>query len=286
MKKKFVISLLFVLMFVNVVVAQDITVHLKTQPAHDSFASIVQPDTSTYVQTLKKYTGYDGEATFDFSFDNSMSNFDVFVVLKKNDARVLEKRFEGVGGSELYITFMGYDDFEIGSAPFETEIETEIEVEEINKTEEILVNESEEVLEDKDNESDSKITGWQISNLKDGLLKAKFYIVGIVALLAVVIAIVAFGKKGFIGGTKVIDNSEPPVVFDDNKMKDAELKLKQAREDLRELQDELNKVEHKKSKAQELKERIAKEQAELKKLESGVEENKNVEKVDVEKKEE
>ncbi len=271
MRGKIIISIFVLTMALSLVVAQDLKVHVKTMPTHDVYTSILTPSEGfNSVQTLKQYSGYEGIANFDFSFENTLNKFDVYVVVKEDDLRVAIKRFEDQpAGKELYVEIMDEDTALISTEAFGGMGE-EIEMLEGNETVGNLTGNETELLSDEETEEAEEeregqpITGLIVSNLKNAFSKFKYYLLGII-VIAGILLLVVFGRNKL---TKTIsfENSKPPIIFEGNKLRDAERKLKEARAELKEMEDEINKVKNKKGRVAELKRKMAEEAEELKRL--------------------
>jgi hypothetical protein len=276
MRWKLIVVLAFLFFAFSLVSAQEITVHVKTLETNDVYVSILKPSADYYAyNTLKKYSGYDGEATFKFEIEETISNFDLLILVKYKDSIVLRKRFSNLGSNEVYVNFMSLEDAKVSSSPFEVEIEEEIKSEElINSSEKInesvgLSPETEEIEEDTNGKSQEggANTGQVISDFTKELSKAKYYIFGISAILVLGFFMIVFGrKKLFSKKVEHIDNDSKPIIFDDNKIKDAEKKLKQAREELKEMEEEIGKIQNRKSKIDEAKQKLLRDQEELERL--------------------
>jgi DNA repair exonuclease SbcCD ATPase subunit len=268
--KKFLFLFLFIFL-ISFISAQDIKVHVKTLPTHDIFASIVDIEGENYLQVLKEYSGYEGEAIFDFSLDNAPSYFKINILLKKQDVRVLNHQFDSVSGNEFYI-LIDEETQEIGKTKFwDEEIESNLSNEEVEINISNENEESENVIEESENSTDEsqKITGQQISDLKQVVSNNKYYIILIVAVFLIVFGSIVFGRKVVNKKAKAIENSDPPIIFDENRIKEAEKKLKQAREELREMEGEIQKISSRKNKIEEAKKRLAADQEELDRLRRG-----------------
>lgn len=289
MVKKEVMLVFAIVFFIGLISAQSIiTVHVKAQPAQDVFTTVLRPgDGYNALGTQKIYTEYEDTASFEFPVEGSLSSFNIIVIIKNlQGEKIYDERFDGVDFTPVYVDTLVDVESALSNEPFVEKEENELEIEELsNETIEENNGLAEETIEETDeaeiqeetvsenqasenNSSGAILTGNQISDFTNSLSNSTFYIVaigGVLGLLFIVLLVRRTLKPG--KKEKIIDNPEPPTVFDDNKLKDAEKKLKMAREELREMQNEIANVEIKKRKIEEVKRKIEADKRELEGLE-------------------
>ncbi len=290
MKEVLIISLMVVFLMATVVSAQDIDVHVQTLKTHDVHVSIIKPIEKFDAYDIEsKYMGYNDEIIFNFSIDQKLSNYGINVVVKKDNQRVIVKRFEDFSGNKAYIKLMSEEDAQISSKPFEetntsnsTDTNETLVGNETDLTNNESLNESFVLSPENKNNSNKTPTntGNIISNLASEVSRTKYYIFGIAGVLVLVFFMIVFGKKMIFSSNKPkqvehVDNDSKPIIFDDNRVKDAEKKLRQARSELKEMEEELGKINDKKRKMDEVKRKLREDHEELERLKKESDEGKN-----------
>ena len=199
MRGRSVIFAFIFLFLVSFIAANDMTVHLKAEPALEVHASILKSAGEGFnsYQTLKRDMGYNETIAIDFSFEQKVSPVDILIIIKDfNGIKLFNKRFEDINFFDVYIDASDLDEelATISDNPFpESEDDTAAETtteepeEETNETadEEVIAEETEEETTEEETEVTEEettdgtiITGQPVSNLKKAFSKIKNILYG------------------------------------------------------------------------------------------------------------
>lgn len=277
MEKKLIFSLLVFILLLQVAIAIDTQIRIKTLPEHNVTIEVLRTDYIHYrIENFEKNSGPSGEVLAILSFDEM--TFDLAVWVREGNQTVLYEKFkEGYPSGVSVVLEMYPEGYILDEQTNDTSSE---ENSTINETleENSTINEIEE--------TGFKITGSTIFGDK-GFLSNKtiYYGIGIIVLLLIVGFITVKTMRKKLRGPKEIKtkklketkaeeiSQKPSEVsnkpsggkFNTNKeiIEDAERKIKEAQEDIRKIRNE--------DKIKEAKKKIIEDEKELMRLREGKE---------------
>ncbi len=233
------------------------TIDIKTLPNHDVDITFLDPADAGYsvFNKTKGFSDYYGDLSV--TFEITKNAFDVGVFVKDGDGqKVIYERFDEdyTPGSKLYFEVAppGYEfkenplendgdveevaEEESEEASNDTEEVEEVVVEEI---EEEVVEEDEEVVEE-EGVSEEAITGNVVGNVTSIINQSKYYVLGVIVLVIVIVGSVALVKSrsnglGSVKKAIMHSDNKPPTILADAELEDAEKRLGEAERELKDV---------------------------------------------------
>lgn len=265
------LSLIVVILLVLPIIFA-LEINIKTFPNH-RISVIVRP--AGELISIDSFHQDTGDGNVKLASSGSVNQVDLLITLKKDNVKMLDRRFEGVATNKpINIKFIPGETPEIIEESKEEKADGKNESEagneiNLNNTEKIIENKELESLEESKEPVDKKVikesveeipavTGKTIEGLKKIVSsKVTYYIIGIMVIIGVLI-LVYFMRSRVPIGFKIRKLSS--IKNYDSRLSDAEKKLDEAREELDEIKD-------KKKKLGEAREKFEKDRKELLKLE-------------------
>ncbi|MEK6830639.1 MAG: hypothetical protein AABX77_01270 [Nanoarchaeota archaeon] len=274
MKRAYLV-LFAILIAMPMILAIDISI--KTLPDHRISVIIRNAGELTSLDSSHQNTG-DGNVFV--SSEVSADPIDLLVTLKKDNIKLMDKKFEGVSTAKLInLKFIPGEKPEIVESFEEKKNDTEVNSNNSVGNEggvegvETKIEETEQLEETKESvqevveETQTKpgITSKAIENVKDIVSsKTLYYIIGGILVIGVLFFVMRFARNrvdtGSFRVTKL--SSLTSHTSHDKKLEDAERKLDEAKK-------EIDEIRNRKSKLEEARERFRKDKRELERLEKG-----------------
>jgi len=197
MVKKIVLGFVLLLLAMQIVLAIDTEITVKTLPNNEVQLTTFEPDTTSFI-VYERFKGTsDDNGKISFTFSSTKPVFNVVIFVKQDGTTVLTERYEEsytAGTSftiELYPSWYTPPIEEINDTGVNETEEIVVDDVELNDTP-ILINETEEVQEESNDESDIDIGSF----LKSFTSKKVLYYTagGVIALFVVIIVILLITK--------------------------------------------------------------------------------------------
>jgi ABC-type multidrug transport system fused ATPase/permease subunit len=251
MRKELVIAMFGLMLVMPMALALPTTIDIKTLPNHDVDITFLDPADAGYsvFNKTKGFSDYYGDLSV--TFEVTQNSFDIGVFVKDgNGNKVIYERFteDYTPGSKLSFE-VAPPGYEFKENPLEDNGDEE-EVEEVSndteEVEEVVAEESEEeVVEDEEvveeeEVSEEVITGNVVGNVTAIINESKYYFLGVIVLVIVIVGSVAmFKSKGRgIGEVKkaiMHSDNKPPTILADAELEDAEKRLGEAERELKDV---------------------------------------------------
>jgi len=268
--KNYIITAILLLLLIPMVSALDTDVTVTTGiPEQDIIIQVLDYDTGAKLERITKTTDIEGETTFSFIKDLMRIKFKIMGLENGIVAETKEIDKDFITGGAILLDFKNPDnskmieDNVVVEAPEEetTEEETEGTTTEEETVEEITTEE-----ETEETTTGQAVTGSAVAKTKEFILKSKYYIFELVALIILVFVILTIYKhrktlsKEFkkAGDIKII---KPGGVFGGGtagQLADAEKKLAQAQKEIMDIKNQ--------GKIAEAQKKLEADKAELEKL--------------------
>ncbi len=269
MVKKLILSLVIFLLLVQLISAIDTEITIKTLSNHKVMISALNPgEIYSLIQSFHEDSGAIGEVSVVLS--STVNYFDVAVWVKKDNQVILYKKFENGYPSGTPIVLELYPEWYVKEEVNNLSLEenTTISSENIS-SENITINETAAILEEKTEQQNPSLGGSVIFG--EGFFSNNkiYYGIGIIALLAF-ITIFAIKLKNKSKEPKEIKirklsdlqaEKKENLQYSNKIIEDAERKINEAQEEIRRIKNQ--------GKIEEVKKRIVEDEKELMRLRTG-----------------
>lgn len=255
MKKGLVITFFVLMLVIPMVLAMPTTLKIKTLPNHDVDVTFLAPADEEYTVFVKTkgFSDYYGDLEISQEVDNGV--FDIGLFVKDNNGeKVIYERFteDYTSGSTISLE-IAPEGYEFKENPLKVLEKTEEEIE-INGTlfDGINISESEVTVEDVELSPDvveenivaESITGNVVGNVGEIFKKSKYYIIGGIAIVMIMVVLIVGFKRSNSNEVKksaLHSDDRPPTIFADKELEDAEKRLGEAERELKDVRSKYTK---------------------------------------------